>query len=103
MRSSASNHDDEQTLETVPLDLLPLHQGLEEDGSSWRAALPRADNLLRRVAVSPLRGGQRDSHIVTTEAQPVSLKLPIMPVSPVSPVSPQPTSRQRRRPKREPR
>lgn len=53
MTGSAADHDEEQTLETVPLELLPLHQGLEEDGSSWRAALPLAEGLLRRVAVFP--------------------------------------------------
>ena len=50
MTCSGSEHDEERTLETVPLELLPLHQGLEEDGSSWRATLPLADALLRRVA-----------------------------------------------------
>jgi hypothetical protein len=50
MMCSASDHDEERTLETVPVELLPLHQGLEEDGNCWRATLPLADNLLRRVA-----------------------------------------------------
>jgi hypothetical protein len=100
MTSSASDHDEELKLETVPLELLPLHQGLEEDGSSWRAALPRADNLLRRVAVSPLRDGQRDSHIVALDAPPISLNVPTLPVASVLPP---PTPRQRRRPRREPR
>ncbi len=53
MTGSAADHDEEQTVETVPLELLPLHQGLEEDGSSWRATLPLAESLLRRVAVFP--------------------------------------------------
>ncbi len=53
MTGSAADHDEEQALETVPLELLPLHQGLEEDGSSWRATLPLAEGLLRRVAVFP--------------------------------------------------
>ena len=53
MSYSAADHDEAKTLETVPLELLPLHQGLEEDGSSWRATLPRPDNLLRRVVVAP--------------------------------------------------
>jgi hypothetical protein len=53
MTGSASDRDEEQTQETVPLELLPVHQGLEEDGSSWRATLPLAENLLRWVAVCP--------------------------------------------------
>lgn len=53
MSYSAADHDEAKTLEAVPLELLPLHQGLEEDGNSWRATLPRPDNLLRRVAVTP--------------------------------------------------
>jgi hypothetical protein len=55
MTGSAADHDEQHTLETVPLELLPVHQGLEEDGSSWRAALPLADGLLRRVAAFPIQ------------------------------------------------
>ncbi|HKT38410.1 MAG TPA: hypothetical protein VJR48_08550 [Ktedonobacterales bacterium] len=54
MTGSAADHDEQHTLETVPLELLPVHQGLEEDGSSWRATLPLAENLLRRVAAFPI-------------------------------------------------
>ncbi|HET8909774.1 MAG TPA: hypothetical protein VFN11_22695 [Ktedonobacterales bacterium] len=57
MSCSGSDHDDkgmvETLLETMPLELLPLHQGLEEDGSSWRATLPLPDDLLRRVRIQP--------------------------------------------------
>lgn len=55
MTRSASNYDEMSTQEAMPLDLLPLHQGLEEDGYSWRAMLPLPDNLLRRVAGCPPR------------------------------------------------
>ena len=53
MANSANGPCEDQTREIVPSDLLFVHQGLEEDGSSWRAALPLADGLLRRVAVLP--------------------------------------------------
>src|SRR6185437_8218148 len=53
MANSAHGPCEDQTREIVPSDLLFVHQGLEEDGSSWRAALPLADDLLRRVAVFP--------------------------------------------------
>lgn len=57
MSCSGSDHDDkgmvETLLETMPLELVPLHQGLEEDGSSWRATLPLPDDLLRRVRIQP--------------------------------------------------
>jgi hypothetical protein len=65
MTGSAADHDEQHALETVPLELLPVHQGLEEDGSSWRATLPLAENLLRRVAVFPTHTTAclaRDSH-----------------------------------------
>ncbi|HEY7339817.1 MAG TPA: hypothetical protein VH591_02955 [Ktedonobacterales bacterium] len=53
MANSANGPCEDQTREIVPSDLLLVHQGLEEDGSSWRATLPLADNLLRRVADFP--------------------------------------------------
>ena len=66
MSYSAADHDEAKTLEAVPLELLPLHQGLEEDGSSWRATLPRPDNLLRRVAGAPQNEPQH-----TDSAEPI--------------------------------
>ncbi len=66
MTDSPSHHDEERTLETVPLELLPLHQGLQEDGSNWRATLPQPDRLLRRMRTYP--PGPADS--VGTHAQP---------------------------------
>ncbi len=53
MANSANGPCEDQTREIVPSDLLFVHEGLEEDGESWRAALPLAENLLRRVAVFP--------------------------------------------------
>lgn len=53
MRSSASNQRDDAVLDAVPCDLLLIHQRLEDDGGSWRTALPHPDKLLRRVRVRP--------------------------------------------------
>lgn len=55
MTSSASDQRDDAVLDTVPCDLLPIHQRLEDDGGSWRTALPRPDKLLHRVRVRPHR------------------------------------------------
>lgn len=56
MSCSGSDHDEEGTLEAMPLELLHVHQGLEQDGCCWRATLPLPDKLLRRVVVSSTRG-----------------------------------------------
>ena len=40
MASSADGSYQDQAREIVPSDLLFVHEGLEEDGESWRAALP---------------------------------------------------------------
>ncbi len=53
MANSANDPCEDQAREIVPSDLLFVHEGLEEDGESWRAALPLAESLLRRVAVFP--------------------------------------------------
>ena len=53
MANSADGSCEDQTREIVPSDLLFVHEGLEEDGESWRATLPLTENLLRRVAVFP--------------------------------------------------
>lgn len=53
MASSADGSCEDQAREIVPSDLLFVHEGLEEDGESWRATLPLTENLLRRVAVFP--------------------------------------------------
>jgi hypothetical protein len=53
MANSANSPCEDQTREIVPSDLLFVHEGLEEDGESWRAAHPLAEDLLRRVVVFP--------------------------------------------------
>ncbi|HEY1389193.1 MAG TPA: hypothetical protein VGF38_11670 [Ktedonobacterales bacterium] len=53
MVNSANGPCEDHAREIVPSDLLFVHEGLEEDGESWRATLPLADNLLRRVVVLP--------------------------------------------------
>lgn len=53
MANSANGPCEDQAREIVPSDLLFVHEGLEEDGESWRAALPLAESLLRRVAAFP--------------------------------------------------
>lgn len=53
MANSADGPGDDQSREIVPSELLLVHEGLEEDGESWRATLPLAENLLRRVTVFP--------------------------------------------------
>jgi hypothetical protein len=55
MASSADGSYQDQAREIVPSDLLFVHEGLEEDGESWRAALPRPDHLLSRVVMRPLQ------------------------------------------------
>jgi hypothetical protein len=59
MATSADGSCEDQTREIVPSDLLFVHEGLEEDGESWRATLPLAENLLRRVAVFPAYAAAR--------------------------------------------
>ncbi|HEX5440343.1 MAG TPA: hypothetical protein VFW76_05630 [Ktedonobacterales bacterium] len=53
MANSANGPCEDQAREIVPSELLFVHEGLEEDGESWRATLPLADNLLRRVVIFP--------------------------------------------------
>jgi hypothetical protein len=74
MSCSGSDRDGkgmvENLLETMPLELLPLHQGLEEDGSSWRATLPLPDDLLRRVRIQPpVKRIEAHIHGATNDAQ----------------------------------
>ena len=59
MATSANGSCEDQTREIVPSDLLFVHEGLEEDGESWRATLPLTENLLRRVAVFPAHSAAR--------------------------------------------
>lgn len=80
MANSANGPCEDQTREIVPSDLLFVHEGLEEDGESWRAALPLAENLLRRVAVFPTHTSAStatDSHRdILTSAPPAPPKRP---------------------------
>ena len=57
MTGSAADHDEQHTLETVPLELLPVHQGLEEDGSSWRADAATAANFAISGGQGVISGG----------------------------------------------
>ena len=59
MANSANGPCEDQMCEIVPSDLLFVHEGLEEDGESWRATLPLAESLLRRVAVFPAHKAAR--------------------------------------------
>jgi hypothetical protein len=55
--SDVADPRDETAPEILPPDLLPIHQRLEHDGGSWRAALPPPDTLLHRV-----RAGSPQDH-----------------------------------------
>lgn len=79
MEDSPTHHDEQRAREReiVPSELLPVLEGLEEDGETWRAALPRTDNLLRRVrgrASRRFRSGGLRSQPVNSTPRPVSAR-----------------------------
>lgn len=80
MANSAAKYSEHWAREIVPSELLPLHEGLEEDGESWRAALPRTDNLIRRVTAR--RGRPRRSGGPRFRVNSVPLLASATPASP---------------------
>jgi hypothetical protein len=98
MSCSAGGRDDDRAPETMPLELLPLHRGLEEDGSSWRAALPRPENLLRRVTARVPRVLHLTETSAPTTASSVAMTASTTVATTVATAAPAPRQHRRRKP-----